>query len=292
MTTFKIVELKPDLVSTSTRQSVIYSHANEKGGVGKTTISFFQAFRLAENGKRVLVLDYDGQRNMTKTLSGGDSSHLEQIERKCFTTADLFNPKTKLEQVRVCQSPLHENIHFIPSHKAKIADVLNAGSENAQVLMMNPINLVQSLDYDFILIDTPPSLGLTQLSAIATVDRVFIPVAIDDYSNEGLQSMIATITSVKRALKSNVEVGGIYINYFEKPSTRIKGDNPELKILKDIEKFYSKVLITDYIPRSINIKEARMKGIPVWRKPPNGNAAVVGRKVKTAIDSLNKRLKK
>ena len=289
MSTFKIVEQIPNLVSSSSRESVIFSHANEKGGVGKTTSSFFQVYRLAEAGKRVLVLDYDGQRNMTKTLSGGDSRHLGQIEKQCFSTADLFNPNTNVDDVRTYQSPIHENIHFIPAHKAKIADVLNSGSDNAQTFMMNPIELVRSLDYDFILIDTPPSLGLTQLSAIATVDKVFIPIAIDDYSNEGLQSMLSTINSVKKALRSRVEIGGIYINFFEKPTNRI-GENPELNILTEIQKNYSTVLIPDYIPRSKVIKEARMKGIPVWIKAPNGNAAVVGRKVRTAIDSLNQRL--
>ncbi|WP_045391821.1 ParA family protein [Vibrio rotiferianus] len=287
----KIRETFPDLCPVMTRTSKIVSHSNEKGGVGKSTITFNQACRLAEQGRRVLILDYDGQRNMTKTLFGGNMSLVEKAEKVAFTTADLFSPNTKIEEVRVCESPLSPNIHFIPSHKAKIAEVMNSGADKAKLLIENPKKFIYQLDYDYILIDTPPSLGITQLSAIATVDLIFIPVTIDDYSNEGLESLLKTMQGIKRSLKAKVELGGIYINNFEKPARRM-GENPEEELLENLKKDYGEWLIEPYIPRSKNIKEARMKGLPAWVKAPNGNAALVGRKLRNAIDSINDRINK
>ncbi|MDC5870212.1 AAA family ATPase [Vibrio europaeus] len=267
---------------------MILSHSTEKGGVGKTTIEYNQAYRLAEQGKRVLIINFDGQRNMDKTVLGGDNQAVQQAESG-FTSANLFDPATKLENVRVLQSPLHENIHLIPTHKANIATVNSIGRSEAQSLILNPAKLIYCLDYDYIIIDTPPSLGVTQMSALATVDKLYIPVMIEDFSAEGLESLLKTVQGLKVNLNCKVELAGIYINCFEKPTTRI-GHNPEKELLDSLEARYKGYLITPYIPRGKYVKEARMNGLPAWKNTPNGGAAVVGRKVKASIDAMNERL--
>ncbi|MCT8873798.1 ParA family protein [Shewanella xiamenensis] len=269
------------------KSAILLAHSNEKGGVGKTTVSFNQAYRLAEKGKRVLVVDIDGQRNMSKLLLGS-FENVVWVENNGFTSPSLFEPNLSPEKITVYPSVVHENIFVIPAHKERIANVLSAGREAAQ-LVLNPRKYLVNLDFDFILIDTPPSLGLTQVAAIAAVDWLFIPVTVDDFSNEGMLSLLKTVSIVKKNTRSSVEIAGIYINLFKTPTKRT-GENPYADILETLEKTYSKFLIKPYLPDSISIREARMKGKACWVTPPNGNAAVIGRTFRTGIDELNSRL--
>lgn len=263
-------------------------HSNEKGGVGKTTVEFNQAYRLAEQGHRVLVVDIDGQRNMSKALLGS-IKEVEWIEKNGFTSAELFKSSLKQEDIKAYQSVIHPNLYVIPAHKEKIANVLAAGKD-AKDLVINPKKHLDKLDMDYILMDTPPSLGVTQLAALNVADYVFIPVTIDDFSNEGLISLLKTVNAVKKSLRSKVQIGGVYINFFKKPTTR-KGENPYADILAQIERDYSQFLIPVYIPDSLSIKEARMAGRACWVSPPNGNAATVGRTFRKAIDCINEKIK-
>jgi len=277
--------IKPSFVKTKVSKSCV--HSNEKGGVGKTTVEFNQAYRLAEQGYRVLIVDFDGQRNMSKLILGS-INEVEWIERNGFTSAELFRDNVDESEFRVYQSPIHPNLHIIPSHKEKIAGVLAAGKDSVK-MVGNPKKYLDRLDFDFILIDTPPSLGITQVAAINAVDYIFVPVTIDDFSNEGLISLLTTVKAVKRNLRSKVELGGVYINFFKKPTER-KGKNPYRDILNQIERDYKSFLIDGYIQDSLSIKEARMAGRACWVSPPNGNAATVGRKFRNAIDAINKRM--
>lgn len=263
-------------------------HSNEKGGVGKTTVEFNQAYRLAEQGHRVLVVDFDGQRNMSKLLLGS-IKEVEWVEKNGFTSAELFNSDLKQDDIIMYQSPIHPNLHVIPAHKERIANVLAAGRE-AKSLIGNPKKHLDKIDVDYILIDTPPSLGVTQLAAINTVDYIFVPVTIDDFSNEGLISLLKTVKAVKAGLRAGVQIGGVYINFFKKPTSR-KGENPYADILAQIERNYKQLLIPNYLPDSLSIKEARMAGRACWVSPPNGNAAAVGRAFRNAIDAINDRIK-
>lgn len=263
-------------------------HSNEKGGVGKTTVEFNQAYRLAEQGHRVLVVDFDGQRNMSKLLLGS-IKEVEWVEKNGFTSADLFSSSLKQDDIVMYQSPIHPNIHIIPSHKERIANVLASGSESKSIVS-NPKNNLSKIDMDYILIDTPPSLGVTQLAAINAVDYIFIPITIDDFSNEGLISLLKTVKALKTGLRSGVQIGGVYVNFFKKPTAR-KGDNPYANILAQIERDYKLLLIPKYLPDSLSIKEARMAGRACWVNPHNGNAATVGRAFRNAIDAINDRIK-
>lgn len=280
-----VLPYKPNLVSKKVSKSC--THPNEKGGVGKTTILFHQAYRLAEKGFKVLVVDFDGQRNISK-LFLGSMAEVAWVEKNGFTAADLFRPDLKNGDITLYKSSVHTNISIIPSHKEKIANILAAGV-NAKNMVLNPKKYLDLIDVDFILIDTPPSLGVTQVAAMYAVDKIFVPVTVDDYSNEGFISLLNTLKVVKTNLRSKTELAGVYVNKFKKPSTR-KGDNPYLDILNQIKRDYSSFLFPIFIPDSLPINEARMSARPCWINPPNGNAATVGRTVRKAIDALNEKL--
>lgn len=281
-----ITAVKPSFAAKKVAKSCV--HSNEKGGVGKTTVEFNQAYRLAEQGHRVLVVDFDGQRNMSKLMLGS-IQEVEWIEKNGFTSAELFRTDLNRDDIQVYQSPIHANLFVIPAHKERIANVLAAGSE-AKQLVVNPRKYLEFIDFDYILIDTPPSLGVTQVAAIHAVDYIFVPVTIDDFSNEGLISLIKTVKAVKQGLRSPVQFGGVYINFFKKPTAR-KGDNPYADILGQIERDYQSLLIPVYMQDSLSIKEARMAARACWVSPPNGNAATVGRAFRNAIDAINDRMK-
>jgi len=283
MTNVEVV--KPNIVKN--KVAVLATHPNEKGGVGKTTTEFQQAYRLAEQGKRVLVTDFDGQRNMSKLLLGSMDAVLE-IEQNGFTSAELFRSDLKVEDIRVYRSVVHENLYILPAHKVKIASVLSAGKDAAS-MVVNPKKYLHQLDFDNVFIDTPPSLGVTQIAALNAVDHLFIPITIDDYSNEGLISLLTTLKSVKKNLRSTANLSGVYINFFKKPTER-KGENPYKDIYEQIKRDYKGLLLDGVVPDSQSIKEARMAGRPSWVSPPNGNAATVGRKVRSLIDELNARM--
>ncbi|MCS6271874.1 ParA family protein [Shewanella baltica] len=282
-----VLTVMPNLVTR--KVATICTHSNEKGGVGKTTTEFNQAYRLAEQGYRVLVIDVDGQRNMSKLLLGS-IKEVEWIENHGFTSPSLFEANLNPEKIVAYQSPIHPNLHIIPAHKARIANILSAGKE-AVGFVANLKKYIVQLDYDFIFIDTPPSLGVTQVAAINAVDYIFIPVTVDDFSNEGLISLLKTINAVKKGMRSNVQVAGVYLNFFKEPTAR-KGENPYLDILRQIEKDYKDLLMPFYIKHSLWVGESRMAGKACWVSPPNGNAATVGRAFRNAIDALNAKIMK
>lgn len=281
-----IISVKPSFVTKKVAKSC--SHSNEKGGVGKTTVAFNQAFKLADEGHRVVVVDFDGQRNMSKLLLGSIKK-VEWIENNGFTSAELFKSDLKQDDIVMYQSPAHENLYVIPAHKERIANVLAAGRD-AKDLVGNPKKYLDKLDVDYIFIDTPPSLGLTQLAAINFVDYIFVPITVDDFSNEGLLSLLKTIKAIKDNLRSNVQIGGIYINLFKKPTTR-RGENPYADVLAQIERDYKTLLLPIYLPDSLSIKESRMAGRACWVNPSNSHARTVGRKVRKAVTEMNEKMK-
>jgi chromosome partitioning protein len=280
-----MMEVKPGILPT--KKAVFFAHSNEKGGVGKTAIGFNQAYRLAEQGKRVLVVDFDGQRNMSKLLLGSVAA-VAEVESSGFVSSKLFYPNLEVADISVYQSVVHQNIAVIPASKDGIAGVMAAGKE-AVAMIANPKKYLRNLDFDFVLIDTPPSLGVTQAAAINCIDYMFVPVTVDDFSNEGLMSLVKTMKLIKVKLQSSVQLGGVYINFFEKPAAR-QGENPYQDILDKIRKDYASVMLDGYIPRSVSIHEARMSGRAAWVSPPNGNAAAVGRTLRTIIDLMNSKM--
>lgn len=274
--------VKPDFLPT--KKGKFLCHSNEKGGVGKTTVGFYQGFRLAEQGYRVLFCDIDGQCNMSSVLSRTDKSF-----HPSFTSADLFNPSLDKGNIEVYRSEVHENIYFIPSHKEKIASILASPLDAATVVGTLRKHL-QNIDFDYVIFDTPPSLGITQVAAIAAVDYIFVPITIDDFSNEGMISLLKTIRAVSAGMKVNPQVACIYLNLFKKPTER-KGSNPYADIYTDIKRNYSSYLLPEVIPDSLIIKEARMGSTAPWVSPLNFNHRQKGKVVRDAIDAMNNRMK-
>ena len=239
---------------------MIITVSNQKGGTGKTTVSIHLALALAEAGKSVLFVDIDPQGNASKTLA----------PHRCNVVAsELFSDAT----VRIERQ---ESITLV-SADAKMADLERA---NPQVInhFRNQI-LAQGQNFDFCIIDTPPSLGLRMTAALVVADHVLSPIELEEYSLDGIKMMLQTIFGVKQKFNPKLNFLGMLPNRFNSRSERQKATFANL--VKD----YSNLLIPARIGFRSSIPEALEMGIPVW-KMKKTSAAEAGKEFKEAFDYI------
>ena len=227
----------------------IYTIANQKGGVGKTTTAINLGAYLGHLGKRVLIIDIDPQANATSclgidknTINGGTYDVL--IGAQPIMTQVLHNPRFK--------------ISLLPSSPAL------AGAEIELISMENRGNRLQMVlepiqtRYDYILIDCPPSLGLLTLNGlVAAKDGLLIPVQCEYLALEGLGQLIQTINRVKNSLFSDLSIRGVILTMYD-GRTNLAAD-----VVSEVRKAFKGKVFETLIPRSIRLAEAPSYGMPI-----------------------------
>jgi chromosome partitioning protein len=200
---------------------MIFAFSNQKGGVGKTTTVMNLGVFLAIAGKRVLLVDSDPQANLTSGLGMRDSE--EEYE-------DIYNLLVDKSKVNsVIRKSKYSNLDIISS------SIDLAGAEIEMINFMSRESILKnalseiSPNYDYILIDCPPSLGLLTINALVAAEKVIIPVQAEYYALEGLSQLINTVTMVKQNLNSNLEIGGAVITMFDSRTNLSKEIALELK---------------------------------------------------------------
>ena len=232
----------------------IIAFTNKKGGVGKTTTAVNMAAYLASFGKKTLLVDIDSQGNATTALG--------------FSKSAL---KKSVYNVLIDDDPVLNNV--MPT-KVKYLDMLPAnvdltGAEvdivykrNRERILKEALEKVRS-EYDYILIDCPPSLGLLTVNAWVAADSVIIPLQSEFFALEGVSQLMNTISLVKQHLNPNLQIEGVVITLYDGRALIAK------QITAEIKKFIKDKLYNIIIPRNVRLAEAPSHGLPVMLHDPN-----------------------
>lgn len=219
---------------------------NQKGGVGKTTTAINLGAYLAKADKRVLVVDFDPQGNATSGL--GISK--ETVETTSYDI--LFNPG---EVATAIQETEFQNLSIIPTNAALAAAEVELVSQLQRELLLR--NAIGKLEYDYILIDCPPALGLLTINALAAADELLIPVQAEYYALEGLSQLLSVMQRVRQSLNTNLELMGVVVTMYD--SRTSLSDN----VYKELQKHFGNKLFKTIIPRNVRVAEAPSYGKPI-----------------------------
>jgi chromosome partitioning protein len=228
----------------------IIAVANQKGGVGKTTTSINLASGLAYLGKKVLLVDFDPQGNSTQ----GVGASRENFKHNVY---DVVMGSQTIENVRLAikQPPLHLVPATIELAGADLEMVqYKVGREN---LLKGKLESVKH-EYDYILIDCPPSLGLLNTNALTAADSVIIPVQSEYYALEGLTQLLSTIRLVQKLFNPNLMIEGILLTMFD-VRTKLS-----VEVQQEVRKYFKERVYKAYIPRNIKLSEAPSRGKSIF----------------------------
>lgn len=236
----------------------IIAVANQKGGVGKTTTSINLAACLAEKGKKVLAVDMDPQGNLTSGL-GVDK---DSVEKSIY---ELIIGEVDIKEV--INKEVLENLDIIPtSIDLSAAEIELIGVDDKEYILRNAIDQVKD-QYDFVIIDCPPSLSMLTINAMTTADSVIVPIQCEYYALEGLSQLIHTVELVKDRLNSKLEIEGVVFTMYDART------NLSLQVVENVKENLQQNIYKTIIPRNIRLAEAPSYGLPINKYDPKSTGA-------------------
>lgn len=226
----------------------IIAIANQKGGVGKTTTAINLSACLAEQGKKVLTIDLDPQGNTTSGL-GVEKEELEN------TVYELM-----LGECTIRESMMKTEINglsLIPSNvNLAGAEIELLGISEKEYILKNEVDYIQD-DYDYIIIDCPPSLNMLTINAMTTANTVLVPIQCEYYALEGLSQLIHTINLVQQRLNPNLQMEGVVFTMYDART------NLSLQVVENVKNNLNTTIYKTIIPRNIRLAEAPSHGLPI-----------------------------
>ena len=230
---------------------IICVFVNQKGGVGKTTSAINIGAFWADMGKKVLLVDFDAQANLSAgiganppspgiyELLSGTATQEQAIKKTVVKNLDVIPASIDLSGAAVELIDQKERHFFLKKTLAPLKD-----------------------KYDFILIDCPPSLGQLTMNGLAAADMVFIPMQCEYFAMEGLKQVLETTKQLQQNLNPSLKIGGIFFTMYD-PRTRLAND-----VIKHISSIYNDMVLNTIIPRNIRLSEAPSYGMPISHYDP------------------------
>ena len=237
----------------------IIAIANQKGGVGKTTTSINLAAGLSYLNKKVLLIDFDPQGNATQGIG-------HRVGLKDLTVYDtILNQEDIQNCIKNCKKP---PLDILPSNiNLAGADLeLAKIEENRESFLKDALEPIRD-NYDYIIIDCPPSLGLLNTNALTAADSVLIPVQCEYYALEGITQLLQTIRLVQKLFNPQLKIEGVLLTMYDART------NLSLEVAEEIRKHFKEKTYKTYIPRNIKLSEAPSAGKSIFDYDVNSEGA-------------------
>ena len=246
---------EPDTVPQKASMASVIAFANQKGGVAKTTSTLNLAVALSEQGKRVLTVDLDPQGNLT--MSQGLNP--DTIERSMY---DVLVHRLPLDQV-IHKGEIDLAVSSIDLAGAELALSSMIGRERALERALLPVRS----EYDYVLIDTPPSLGLLTINALVASDGVIVPVQCEYLSLRGLVQLENTLSMIRENLNPHVSIQGILPTMFDGRTLHAR------EAVEILQENFGDLVFKTKIRKTVRYAEAPVKGLSILKYEPHGSAA-------------------
>lgn len=226
----------------------IIAIANQKGGVGKSTTTINLGSCLAEMGKNVLAIDIDPQGNTTSGL-GVDKNESEN------TLYELLLGEAEIQ--KCIMQNIQESLSLIPSNMDLAgAEIELIGIENKEYILKDAVAKIQN-DYDFIIMDCPPSLSMLTINAMTAADSIIVPIQCEYYALEGLSQLVHTIQLVQDRLNPKLEIEGVVFTMYDART------NLSLEVVENVKDNLKQNIYKTIIPRNVRLAEAPSHGMPI-----------------------------
>ena len=244
----KLFHVKQFINERKNTMGRIIAIANQKGGVGKTTTAINLSACLAEAGQKVLTIDIDPQGNTTSGL-GIDKNSVEN------TIYELILGESKIQKTIIPTE--FENLSIIASNvNLAAAEIELIGINQKEYILKRAVEKIRE-NYDFIIIDCPPSLNMLTINAMTTADTVLVPIQCEYYALEGLSQLLHTVNLVKQRLNPELEMEGVVFTMYDART------NLSLQVVENVKNNLRQTIYKTIIPRNIRLAEAPSHGMPI-----------------------------